>query len=212
MPIEFSIETLTVTINGLEFEVYSGLSLTPRQLGTIQLAAKKLQSMAQTELEDESQLAQFEDAVSTLADMLVVDKTAEHLAAINGLGAHQLNKLLEAVFSADPPSASGEFGEAAARLSRFYGGSPHDWYSQAPRWLIDCCLRLLPSLQAEEDLRAVNVAALGSGSLKPSDSRRAMEALKRQARSQSQERRPSTRAEILSTLAAVGLPVTKVKR
>ena len=107
MPIEFSTETLTVTINGLEFEVYSGLSLTPRQLGTIQLASKKLQSMAQTELEDESQLVQFEDAVSTLADMLVVDKTEEHMAAINGLGAHQLNKLLEAVFLPTRPQPRG---------------------------------------------------------------------------------------------------------
>ena len=213
MPIEFSTETLTVTINGLEFEVYSGLSLTPRQLGTIQLASKKLQSMAQ-----------------------VGARQREPAGAVRGccLDAWPTCWSLTRPKSTWPPSTASARTSSTSFSKRFFcrpalslGGVRRSRSEAQPLLrrqparlvLASAALadRLLPPVAALATgrgrlKRAVNVAALGSGSLRPGDSRRAMEALKRQARNQSQARRPSTRAEILSTLAAVGLPVTKVRR
>jgi hypothetical protein len=55
-----------------------------------------------------------------------------------------------------------------ARLCRFYGGSPLSWLSMRPA-VRDAMTRMLPRLQAEEDLRMVSAVAAGVGSMKDAD-------------------------------------------
>jgi hypothetical protein len=65
-----------------------------------------------------------------------------------------------------------------ARLSRFYGGGPLAWLSMTPA-VRDAMTRMLPRLQAEEDLRTVSAVAAAFGSMKDAERKRYLRRLER---------------------------------
>lgn len=73
--------------------------------------------------------------------------------------------------------------------------------------LLNAYMSMLPRLQAEEDMRAVNVVAAGTGSLRDSDRRTYLADLRRAATSGLRRSEKPTRKD----LAAIGIKVEEVK-
>lgn len=68
-----------------------------------------------------------------------------------------------------------------ARLQRFYGGSPQDWFYNVPIGLLFAYMEALPAVYASEQLNDATAVALGSGSIKQNDQKQIMQNLQQQA-------------------------------
>ena len=103
----------------------------------------------------------------------------------------------------DPPPPL-DIGEIVPRLQRFYGHQ--DWLNM-PTPLLNAYIEMLPRLQAEENISAVTVAALGSGSVKQAEARRITRSWEASARSHGAPRAQpaSTAKEMIVAFEAAGL-------
>jgi len=72
--------------------------------------------------------------------------------------------------------------------------------------LLDAFVQMLPRLQAEEALRAIDAASVANGLVRPDERRRYLSALEGQARV---EREPARKASA-ADLAAMGIAVEEV--
>lgn len=91
-----------------------------------------------------------------------------------------------------------------ARLSRFYGGGPLMWLSMRPA-VRDAMTRMLPRLQAEEDLRIVSAVAAAFGSMQAAERKRYLRRLQRAL--EPEEVRPAARSAVDPW--GLGIPVVR---
>lgn len=94
-----------------------------------------------------------------------------------------------------------------ARLQAFYGGDPGQWLGLRPP-VFRALARMLPRLEAERDLKAVQAVAVGTGSMKPEPARRYLDSLRRAAGTGKAGLRPKTAAD----WKAAGMRVTETER
>lgn len=73
--------------------------------------------------------------------------------------------------------------------------------------LLDAFAAMLPRLQAEEELRAINAATVANGLVRPADSRLYLSALEARARVEREPARKATAAD----LASIGIQVEEVR-
>lgn len=90
------------------------------------------------------------------------------------------------------------------RLQRFYGGHPGWWLAEAPIALVRAFIRMLPRLDAEEQIAASSVHALGSGAMEKKDRERMLAALRKAAGGKRARAKKASVAE----LAVMGIGVS----
>src|SRR3546814_15213266 len=63
-----------------------------------------------------------------------------------------------------------DWGEVIPRLTRFFGGSPRVWLYDTPAAVVRAYMRMLPRLEAEEQLLLIEAARRGFGAFEAQES------------------------------------------
>lgn len=97
-------------------------------------------------------------------------------------------------------------------MQRFYGGDPAGWLDM-PMGMLEAYSRMLPRIEAQESLRAIDNTAAGMGTMKKEDQRAYRRALARIAQPSMGEERESRgkkigKQELAARYAAIGIGVS----
>ena len=103
-------------------------------------------------------------------------------------------------------AAPPDYGRLAARLQWFYGGHPYDWFT-IPFWTLNTYAEMLPELQAEQQLYAIEAASVPH--MTPQSKSGVFERLMRRVRRPATGR---TKEEMYAALAASGVPIVHTKK
>ena len=208
-------DNIKISVDGIEYELRPSESYTPVELIKIQAIKPIIDGLQDSSLSFGRKKELAGKYNKTLAEMLAVmvaDWQPEMIDVFGKLGSNPAGQHDTSGFSANAGAGLSELAATVARLQRFYGGSPADWL-ETPTWLLEGMTGEIARLQAEEDLRAVQVHMIGAGTFRISagDRNRAISALRRAAKPKAKYGSQTPKAEMLAVFRAAGFGVSEQK-